>query len=449
MAEPSNPHNVEGENLEQQPLAAADEDEDDDGGAIGGGLPVLKWSKGQFNTLMTSIQMAEEWAATYPQEGDTGADAPAGFITLWAEFFNDGNLRLPVTVFVAEVLEYYHMHISQLSPFGMFQIRNFEYTFRALGVDVTVENFRRFYQLTVNTGFFSFNQRYGSPKLMTPPKGLTKWKRRFFYVKACAVHANMTFRNVNVGVTAEDIALPTAKTVDWFSRLRPIELKKLGNNELWVLRMMLTRPDRRARPVVLEKSGEDASLWRMFESDFEGKVELLPCGEREGFNLEIVGNFRVPPRNVLNAPMPEGKGNLGDLGKFEVKTVPKKHVERKQVKKPAQGRGKGKPEGSVAPPLVPQAAGISRSCYRRYTDYVVVSDTLEGLGVPGGGAAAGGTSVGSHSAGKKKRKPEEKAAGAGDVTTPDPPWTESGAANSHVVPVIILKNIAAEISSGP
>ncbi|KAJ0921626.1 hypothetical protein HanPSC8_Chr05g0193721 [Helianthus annuus] len=148
MAEPSNPHNVEGENHEQRSPAAAEEDEDD-GGAPGGGLPVLKWSKGQFEILMTSIQMAKEFGATYPQEGDTGADAPAGFITLWAEFFNDGNLRLPVTVYFAEMLEYYHLHISQLSPFGMFQIRNFEYTFRALGLDVTVENFRRFYQLTI------------------------------------------------------------------------------------------------------------------------------------------------------------------------------------------------------------------------------------------------------------------------------------------------------------
>ncbi|KAJ0940317.1 hypothetical protein HanRHA438_Chr02g0082011 [Helianthus annuus] len=112
--------------------------------------------------------------------------------------------------------------------------------------------------------------------------------------------------------------------------------------------------------------------------------------------------------------MPEGKGNLGDLGKFEVKTVPKKHVERKQAKKPAQGRDKGKPKGSVAPPLVSQAAGISRSCYRRYTDYVVVSDTLEGLGVPGGGATVGGTAAGSTLAGEK-RKPKQKAAGVGEV----------------------------------
>ncbi|KAL9997355.1 hypothetical protein Hdeb2414_s0631g00926861 [Helianthus debilis subsp. tardiflorus] len=140
MAEPINPHNVEGENPEQ-PLVGADEDEDVDGG----GLPVLKWSKSGFRILMTTIQMANEWDATYPQKGDTGADAPAGYITSLTDFFYEGNLRLPVTVFVAEVLEYYHLHISQLSPFGMFRIRKFEYTFCAHGLNVTVENLRRFY----------------------------------------------------------------------------------------------------------------------------------------------------------------------------------------------------------------------------------------------------------------------------------------------------------------
>ncbi|MFS8014144.1 hypothetical protein Hanom_Chr15g01341161 [Helianthus anomalus] len=91
MAEPSNPHNVEGENPEQ-PAMATDEDEDDDDGAIGGSLPVLKWSKHNFDNLMLSLQMPREFGAIYPQEGDTGADAPPGYITLWAEFFYDGNL---------------------------------------------------------------------------------------------------------------------------------------------------------------------------------------------------------------------------------------------------------------------------------------------------------------------------------------------------------------------
>ncbi|KAM0067350.1 hypothetical protein Hdeb2414_s0002g00060051 [Helianthus debilis subsp. tardiflorus] len=355
MAEPSNPHNVEGENPEQ-PAVDADEDEDDDVDVAGGGLPVLKWSKTGFKTLMITVHMSDDWKATYPQEGDTGADAPAGYITLWADFFNEGNLRLPVTVFVAEVLEYYHIHISQLSPFGMFRIRNFEYTFRAHGLPLTVENFRRFYQLTVNTGFFSFTQRHGSLKLMTPPKGVTGWKKKFFYVKAYAVYAIMSFRNVNVGVSDEDIPVATAKTVDWFSRLRPIELKKFDNNQLWLLRMMLTRPDRKARPVLREKSVEAVGLWRMFEPDFEGWVELISVELKEGFNLEILSNFRVPTRAMLDAPVPrDARAILADLVKFE-KRVPKKHAEKKQVKKTTQGRGKGSAEGSVAPSSVSQAA---------------------------------------------------------------------------------------------
>ncbi|KAJ0714108.1 hypothetical protein HanPI659440_Chr13g0485871 [Helianthus annuus] len=152
--------------------------------------------------------------------------------------------------------------------------------------------------------------------------------------------------------------------------------------------MMLSRPDRKARPVLREKSGENAvGLWRMFEPDFEGKVELIPCEVREGFNLEIVGNFRVPTRDVMNAPVPEGEGILGDLGKFE-KRIPKKHVEKKQVKKTAWGRGKEKTEGSAAPPVVSPAAGS--------------------------GAAVGGTAAGSTVAGKK-REPEQTAGGGGEL----------------------------------
>ncbi|XP_035837122.1 uncharacterized protein LOC118485020 [Helianthus annuus] len=345
-----------GENPEQ-PIVAEEEDEDDDVNVPGGGLPVLKWTKGSFKTLMATVQMAKDWNATYPQVGDTGADAPAGYITLWADFFTHGNLRLPVTVFVAEVLEYYHLHISQLSPFGMFRIRNFEYTFRAYGLPISVENFRRFYQLTVNTGFFSFTQRHGSLKLMTPPKGVTGWKKRFFYVKACAVYANMSFRNVDVGVSDEDIPVASAETADWFSRLRPIELKKLDNDQLWILRMMLSRPDRKERPVLREQGGADAvGLWRMFEPDFKGQVELIAVELKKGFNLEILKNFRVPSKAVLEAPVPgDARGVLADLGKFE-KRVPKKTVEKKTVKKTVRGRGKGSVESSAAPSSVFEAA---------------------------------------------------------------------------------------------
>ncbi|KAM0005261.1 hypothetical protein Hdeb2414_s0215g00836211 [Helianthus debilis subsp. tardiflorus] len=107
-------------------------------------------------------------------------------------------------------------------------------------------------------------------------------------------------------------------------------------------------------------------------------------------------------------------GDLGALGDSDAKGVPKK-----QVEKPVRIRQRKKHEPAVVPPLVPQAAGISYSRFRRYTDYMVVSDTLEGLGVLGGGAAAGGSAAGSKPADeKRKRKVEEKAAGAGEKKRP-------------------------------
>ncbi|KAJ0769939.1 hypothetical protein HanLR1_Chr03g0118061 [Helianthus annuus] len=150
----------------------------------------------------------------------------------------------------------------------------------------------------------------------------------------------------------------------------------------------------------------------MFEPDFEGQVELISVGLKEGFNLEIVKNFRVPSRAVLETPVPaDAKAALADLGKFE-KRVPKKHVEKRPAKETTRCRGKGNAEGSAVPSSVSEAAGTYRFCPRRYTDYVVVSDTLEGLGVIGSGAAVGGTAAGPPVI--EKRKPESKAAGGGE-----------------------------------
>ncbi|KAM0056951.1 hypothetical protein Hdeb2414_s0006g00224571 [Helianthus debilis subsp. tardiflorus] len=201
--------------------------------------------------------------------------------------------------------------------------------------------------------------------------------------------------------------------------------------------MMLGRASRKARPVVRGKSGEDAALWRIFDPEFEGKVEVLACVEgEEGFNLTIRDNFRIADHDAMQAPLPQSKGtvdnfstcfvkkmallicsldglhagDLGALGDPDANGVPKK-----QVEKTVWFRQTKKHETIVVPPLVPQVAGISHTSFRRYTDYVVVFDTLEGLGVPGGGAAAGGSSAVSKPAGEeKKRKVEEKAAGAGE-----------------------------------
>ncbi|KAJ0523971.1 hypothetical protein HanIR_Chr10g0499501 [Helianthus annuus] len=246
--------------------------------------------------------------------------------------------------------------------------------------------------MTVSMGFFSFRQRDGTPKLMTPPKGMTMWKKKFFYIKAAAIVARMTFRNVTETIIAETIAVPSVKTVEWFPRLQTIESVKLTNTQLWVLRMMLMRRNKKSKPVVREKSGEEAPVRRMFAPDFKGQVEKVVCADgEEEFNVIIRDNFRVPTEAALAVEVPRGKGDLGALGDPDAKGVPKR-----QTVKGVRFRQRKISEVPVVPHLVPQAAGISHSSFRRNLDYVIVSDTLEGLGTAAG-----------------KRQVEETAAGVG------------------------------------
>ncbi|KAJ0496019.1 hypothetical protein HanPI659440_Chr03g0097411 [Helianthus annuus] len=70
----------------------------------------------------------------------------------------------------------------------------------------------------------------------------------------------------------------------------------------------------------------------------------------------------------------------------------------------AAGVPKQTHEVVVVPPLVPEVAGIPRTRLRKYEYYVVVSETLEGLGVPGGAAAAGGSTTGTKPVDNKQRK---------------------------------------------
>ncbi|MFS8034845.1 hypothetical protein Hanom_Chr17g01585971 [Helianthus anomalus] len=137
----------------------------------------------------------------------------------------------------------------------MVRVRNFEYTFRAQDLEPLVEDFRRFYQLTKQLGFFSFRVREGAPKLMSPPKGMTKWKTKFFYVKAAAITSKLQFRNGRGTIETKQLSTPKEGQQAWFSHIHVIGSKKLVNRKLWILQMMLGgRLDRKARPVLREKS---------------------------------------------------------------------------------------------------------------------------------------------------------------------------------------------------
>ncbi|MFS8002766.1 hypothetical protein Hanom_Chr13g01205941 [Helianthus anomalus] len=131
----------------------------------------LKWSEETFSGLVTGFKFLGSWGAIYLQEGQTTAQAPTSYITLFWDYFADRNFRLPVTKFLLEVLGYYRFHLSQLHPMGMVRIRHFEFLCQSMGIEPMVDRFRVFYQLHCSLGLYSFQQRLTTKKiLLTPPK---------------------------------------------------------------------------------------------------------------------------------------------------------------------------------------------------------------------------------------------------------------------------------------
>ncbi|KAJ0910651.1 hypothetical protein HanRHA438_Chr06g0254601 [Helianthus annuus] len=112
-----------------------------------GPVPVLRWDLGLFEQIVRSFRFPPEWDARYPAQGQTAADAPPGYITLYEDFFLQGNFRLPATNFLGSILSYYQFHISQMSPPGMVRVRHFEFLCQSHGIEPTVDKFRSFYQL--------------------------------------------------------------------------------------------------------------------------------------------------------------------------------------------------------------------------------------------------------------------------------------------------------------
>ncbi|KAJ0789568.1 hypothetical protein HanPI659440_Chr05g0205081 [Helianthus annuus] len=160
-----------------------------------GPVPDLKWDQGLFEQITRGFRFPPEWDAQYPRQGQTAADASPGYITLYEDFFLQGNFRLSATEFLAHILHYYGFHISQLSPPSMVRVRHFEFIYRCHDIEPTVEKFRVFYQLIWNLGFYSFDKRASAKKiLLNPPKSFHDWKQKFFFIREEVIPIAMIFR---------------------------------------------------------------------------------------------------------------------------------------------------------------------------------------------------------------------------------------------------------------
>ncbi|MFS7951123.1 hypothetical protein Hanom_Chr07g00591241 [Helianthus anomalus] len=138
----------------------------------------INWKEEEFQNLVRDIGFCSEWGAQFPTPNSTALDAPPGYIALYAAYLREGNFRLPMTKFAAEVLTNYGLHISQINALGLPRLTHFEFICKANRIEPTFEMFNFFYFVSYTSGFYSFNSRTSgvSPCSSHPLKSLHDWK---------------------------------------------------------------------------------------------------------------------------------------------------------------------------------------------------------------------------------------------------------------------------------
>ncbi|MFS7999721.1 hypothetical protein Hanom_Chr12g01169771 [Helianthus anomalus] len=298
-----------------------------------GPLSVLKWDQRLFKQIMRGFQFPPEWDARYPRQGQTVVDAPPGYITLFADFFLEGNIRVTSTNFMASILHFYCFHISQMSPAGMVRVRHFEFLCRSQGIEPTVEKFRAFYQLIRNIGIYSFGNRGAAKKIVvSPPKSFHDWKMKFFSIREEVIPIAMIFRESD---KIEKEELPIPKWADWYMNLPATPNRVFGEQVLVLVTLSDKWPEHSEEVLVRKFNGEEAQLYQAAFPTFGGSMGVRPLQAREAYWYEqIKGHFLYPPA---------GKG------------------------------------GSSRAPATTHDKGTLRFRQSNLEDYVVASDSLEGL----------------------------------------------------------------------
>ncbi|GKA57500.1 hypothetical protein Tco_0756688 [Tanacetum coccineum] len=119
------------------------------------------------------------------------ADFPEGKVGVYTRFFEFANQRVPLSLFMCNVLNHYRLHISQLQCIGAAKISNFEVNCRLLAINPTVHLFRAFYHTSWSNEWVSFSKRAGRLQCYTEKlDALRRWREMFFWVDDALVRCS-------------------------------------------------------------------------------------------------------------------------------------------------------------------------------------------------------------------------------------------------------------------
>ncbi|GJR97223.1 nucleoside phosphorylase [Tanacetum coccineum] len=225
-------------------------------------------------------------------------------IGLYAHHFRRGGLRVHFSTFFLSLVEYFCVHISQLTPLGINHSTIFEMYCRALGVVPTVPLFRVFYKLCKQGDWFSFQSRVGKglkPCIKGAPTSLKKWKDKFFLIDRRAAPIAMAWRHHDSSV-ADVLPGPSEyNAADVATLLQvPIQLHKPYNSLLYVAGLSPTWKGLGHVPVMKGPGGKVLTM-----AEFLRLPDLGAC--------KIVAGTLLPPNFPVDTHLSTPATRLEDV----------------------------------------------------------------------------------------------------------------------------------------
>ena len=123
----------------------------------------------------------EESDVVLPGEDVLITDPPEGFVGVYIPAFEEGNLRIPLSKFYLDVLEYYKCHLTYMHPLGTARIMVFEVLCKAYGGEPTVDLFRSCFQAGPAGDWVTIQKR-GKEFYKQGKYDIRQWKSSYFFL---------------------------------------------------------------------------------------------------------------------------------------------------------------------------------------------------------------------------------------------------------------------------
>ncbi|GJX14002.1 hypothetical protein Tco_0205760 [Tanacetum coccineum] len=349
------------------------------------------------DAFCTKNHIPDEVHPVLPNQNDTMHKRPAGKIGLYTRFFDYANFRLPLSVFLVDVLRHFRINISQLSVIGAAKVSYFEILCRIYGVIPTVGLFRCFYVNSKKNGWMSFSKRFDNAATCytKPLDSLKNLNDHFFWVDDFACPASFPWHTAKNKFPEAFLCFVG---LSWYYPLDedtyPRFLHKNGE-DMYIFALIHTLVPTKVKIVERERNEDEPLLLQTTvgravpllpvapdraESELEASVDRL-------FNKGVSGNQMEQGGSTCSG----GDANIqlvseatGTVAENVAPLLPRRQRKRKTMVVDANGASHPpkKLREDHGTPSGPSVAGKSRSAVQRLLAGAVLNTEVRGEAIP-------------------------------------------------------------------